>query len=98
MPNLRERLAKKNQFGLGHIGEEDVCAFTSNRTLRGRSAPDAADSENRKVWRRGSLLAAIALLLSIPACSQEKPDDLANKGIEDLMTMGAKEIWSMGIT
>jgi hypothetical protein len=56
------------------------------------------DSENRKVWRRGSLLAAIALLLSIPACSQEKPDDLANKGIEDLMNMGAKEIWSMGIT
>lgn len=58
-----------------------------SRPCAGRSVPDAAHSEIQTVGRRRALLAAIALLLAIPACAQQKPDDLTNKSIEDLMNM-----------
>jgi len=50
-----------------------------------RSAPAAPKSGIRKVLTRGHLGLAAALLTAIPAYSQEKPRDLAEKSIEDLM-------------
>src|SRR6266851_5773363 len=50
-----------------------------------RSAPAAPKSGIRKALTRGHLGLAAALLTAIPAYSQEKPRDLAEKSIEDLM-------------
>ncbi len=50
-----------------------------------RSAPAAPKSGIRKALTRGHLSLAAALLTAIPAYSQEKPRDLAEKSIEDLM-------------
>src|SRR5258707_9497133 len=52
-----------------------------------RSAPAAPKSGIRKVLTRGHLGLAAALLTAIPAYSQEKPRDLAEKSIEDLMNV-----------
>src|SRR5467141_3116535 len=52
-----------------------------------RSARAAPKSGIRKVLTRGHLGLAAALLTAIPAHSQEKPRDLAEKSIEDLMNM-----------
>src|SRR6266478_6015773 len=50
-----------------------------------RSAPAAPKSGIRKALTRGHLSLAAALLTAIPAYPQEKPRDLAEKSIEDLM-------------
>src|SRR5713226_10274570 len=52
-----------------------------------RSAPAAPKSGIRKALTRGHLSLAAALLTAIPAYSQEKPRDLAEKNIEDLMNV-----------
>jgi iron complex outermembrane receptor protein len=52
-----------------------------------RTAPEAVSPGTHHIRERSTLFFAVALLLAIPACSQEKPDDLANKSIEDLMNI-----------
>jgi iron complex outermembrane receptor protein len=52
-----------------------------------RSALARPKREISKARNRGHLGLAVALLTAIPACSQDKPRDLAEKSIEDLMNM-----------
>jgi iron complex outermembrane receptor protein len=52
-----------------------------------QTATETVRSGPRNVPKRLVPLLAVTLLLTIPACSQEKPDDLANKSLEDLMTI-----------
>jgi hypothetical protein len=52
-----------------------------------RSAPETVSSGTHHLLKRSTLFLAVTLLLAIPACSQETPDDLGNKSIEDLMNM-----------
>jgi iron complex outermembrane recepter protein len=52
-----------------------------------RSAPETVSSGTHHLLKRSTLFLAVTLLLAIPACSQERPDDLGNKSIEDLMNM-----------
>jgi iron complex outermembrane recepter protein len=47
----------------------------------------ALTSGMRKVLRRGCLSLAAAVVMTIPAWSQETPKDLGNKSIEDLMNI-----------
>jgi iron complex outermembrane recepter protein len=52
-----------------------------------RSAPGALDRGIGNALQCGALFLTAALLLAVPLCSQEKPKDLADKSIEDLMTI-----------
>jgi iron complex outermembrane receptor protein len=52
-----------------------------------RSVPAVPKSEIRKPLKRCHLGLVVALLTAIPAYPQEKPRDLAEKSIEDLMNM-----------
>ncbi len=51
------------------------------------SAPAPPKSKIRKALKRRHLALATTLLLATPAWSQDKPRDLAEKSIEDLMNM-----------
>jgi iron complex outermembrane receptor protein len=53
----------------------------------GRPARRSLQSEIRKALRRRSLSLAVAVLLTIPAWPQQKPADLAERSLEDLMNM-----------
>jgi iron complex outermembrane recepter protein len=53
----------------------------------GRTAPTVDKSGIRQVLRRGYVGLGVAVLLAIPACSQETPKELGNKSIEDLMNI-----------
>src|SRR6266849_2824498 len=52
-----------------------------------RSAAEVPEPQIRKPLRRCHLALVVTLLTAIPAYSQEKPRDLAEKSIEDLMNM-----------
>ncbi len=52
-----------------------------------RSVPAVPKSEIHKALKRCHLGLVVALLTAIPAYPQEKPKDLAEKSIEDLMNM-----------
>lgn len=53
----------------------------------GRPARRSLDCEIRGIVKRGYLSLPVAVLLTIPAWPQQKPADLAEKSIEDLMNM-----------
>ena len=63
-----------------------IVCFESIRNVH-RSSPAAPKSEICKTLRRCHLALPTVLLMVAPAWSQDKPRDLAEKSIEDLMNM-----------
>lgn len=62
----------------------------------GRHACASLKSGVRRVLRPGYLSLAMTVLMAIPAWSQEKPRDLGNKSIEDLMNIEVTSVSKKG--
>jgi outer membrane receptor for ferrienterochelin and colicins len=59
----------------------------------GRTACESLQFEIRKVLRHGCLTLAVAVLMAIPARSQETPKDLGDKSLEDLMNIEVTSVY-----
>ena len=69
------------------VGMSEVATREERQRMLEDAAPEKRDSGFQNMWRRGRTALTLSFWIATAVCSQEKPNDLANKSIEDLMNI-----------
>ncbi len=69
------------------VGMSEVATREERQRMLEDAAPEKRAFGFQNMWRRGRTALTLSFWIATAVCSQEKPNDLANKSIEDLMNI-----------